>query len=325
MKFWPFRREARGFTEQRIEKAVSEVAGVSPSRKLAAVEAAAGVWERAFASAICPALPAHVLAVMGRSLLVTGEFAAHRNGNRWDVASDWDIRGDADRWDYRLSIPAPSTTITRRVSGASVLHVRIGSEPTRPWEGCSPLANSAATRDVLAAVERSLREEHSCPVGTVIAVSDPQGNAEVAATIGDLRGRVVLTEQSEGDLIGEGPGARNSWMPQRLGPNPDTETVSTRAAVERSIYAAAGIPPELMAGSTSETATREAYRRLVHATISPVGRLVSDELRRLGMDGTLDFEELRAADLQARTRGVGQLVTAGIAPERALEICGLGR
>ena len=323
---WPWSRpEARNYTESRVSEAVSNAAGQSASRKVAAVEAAAGAWERAFASANCPSIPAHVLAVMGRALLLRGQFVAHRNGTRWDVSDSWDIRGDTGHWQYRLSIAAPTTTLSRVANWESVLNVRIGAEPSRPWEGCSPLANSAATRDVLAEVERSLSEEHRCPVGSVIAVSDPEQNADVAATIGGLRGRVLLTEQSEGDLIGEGAGARNAWTPQRLGPNPDAETISARTAVEKSIYAASGIPPELMAGSTSETATREAYRRFVHSTIAPVGRLVSEELRRLGMDSTLDFEELRAAALQARTRGVGQLVTAGVEVERALEICGLGR
>ena len=85
---WPFRRETRNYTEQRVTEAVSRARGEPASRLVAAVEAAAGCWERAFASAICPSLPPNVLAVMGRALLTRGEFLAHRNGKRWDTASD---------------------------------------------------------------------------------------------------------------------------------------------------------------------------------------------------------------------------------------------
>ena len=66
------------------------------------------------------------------------------------------------------------------------------------------------------------------------------------------------------------------------------------------VLAACGVPPELVSGGDG-TSLREAYRRLLHATIAPLGRIVERELRDKVNPGiSLSFDSLFAADIQGR-------------------------
>ena len=191
----------------------------------------------------------------------------------------------------------------------------------RPWRGCSPLANSAASTALLKQVERSLTEEHSGPVGHVYGVPDPEGSQKVADEIGVLKGRAILAEATEMDLPGEGQGGRTSWKPNRIGPMPSEGTIAAREAVERSLLAAAGVSVELVQPSSGSDA-REGWRRFLFGTVAPAAAVVSAELRRLGLDGEIGFETLRASDLASRSRAYKQLVEAKMPDADARRIAG---
>ena len=92
-----------------------------------------------------------------------------------------------------------------------------------------------------------------------------------------------------------------------------------------SIHSACGIPIPLTLGTTDGTSMREAFRRFLHATISPIARLVETEIRQklLAPELALTFQELGAGDTMSKARGVGQLVKAGASLEDALETMGL--
>ena len=234
------------------------------------------------------------------------------------------MQGDSafpGRWRYRLTLPGPGSSITRNADADRVLHARIGCDPRRPWKGCSPLANAAATRGALERIERSLSEEHDGPVGSVIGVPDPETQTETANEIGQLKGRTILTEASELDLPGEGQQGRNNWKPNRIGPTPAAGTIQGREAVERSLLAACGVPTELVLSSSAGEG-REAWRRFLWATIAPAAAVVSAELTRIGLDGAIDFSQLNASDLAGRARAFGQLRKAELPEAEARRICG---
>ena len=69
------------------------------------------------------------------------------------------------------------------------------------------------------------------------------------------------------------------WGAVRYKPEPDEGVIKLHDETTQSLLAAAGVPIEL-ATSAEGTATREAWRRFLHATIQPLGLSVVSELRR---------------------------------------------
>lgn len=329
ISFAPYRpapETRESYTDEQVNVAVAAAKGTAASELTATVEAIARLWESAFASGVSDRLKPWQLAMIGRQLVLLGESVWFIGRGEILPTADHDVRGrsaDPRRWTYRLSLPAPDTTLQRSSVGADrVLHARIGAVRARPWRGCSPLTNAGATKGVLEQIERSLSEEHSGPVGHVIPVTDPENQQSTADEIGALKGRAILTEQSELDLPGEGPGGRSTWKPNRVGPQPASSTQAIRQDVERSLLAAAGVPSELTQ-PTSGSDAREAWRRFLWSSIAPAAAVVSAELTRLGLPSEIDFAALNASDLAGRARAYGQLVTNGVDEADARRLTGL--
>ena len=310
------------YTDQVVAASVARASGAKPSAAVAAIEAAAGLWERAFASARSETLTAGQLALIGRSLLLRGEAVWHvSRGRRLAPASSFAIQGGLfpESWTYRLNLAGPATTRTVSATAGTVFHARLGLSPTRPWAGCSPLTACKQTVDALAYVERSLAEEHSGPVGSIMAVADPEESTQVASAIGAAAGDVLLGESASTGLAGDP--SRNDWNPHRFGPAPSQGTTVSRDSLERAIWAACGVPVELLRPSSGVDA-REAWRRFLFSTVAPIGEIISAELKRLGLASELDWTELRASDLQSRARSYKQLTDSGVAAARAEQLCG---
>ena len=86
--------------------------------------------------------------------------------------------------------------------------------------------------------------------------------------------------------------------------------------------AACGVSPSLF-GSGDGTSAREAYRQLLFSTVLPLAKVVEAELKeRLHPGITLGFRELRAADVQARSRSYKALTDGGFSPQEAAEEVG---
>ena len=117
------------------------------------------------------------------------------------------------------------------------------------------------------------------------------------------------------------------WKPRRIGADPPETLATLRDGVGVTILGACGIPPSLATTPADGTAQRESFRRFLSSTIAPVARLVERELgEKLDEPGLrLEFEELRASDVQSRARAWRTLVGKdGKFPEgRASEIAGL--
>ena len=142
---WPFAKaeHRESATDAIVSALISQAGGssVSPSvEALASVEAAAGLWSRAFASAtVEPLTPAtmsltpSVLAAIGRGLAVRGEvvFEVTVNGavELTQVAS-WDISGGTrpETWRYAIKQPLPrGGYVKRSLPADAVLHLKYGT------------------------------------------------------------------------------------------------------------------------------------------------------------------------------------------------------
>ena len=65
------------------------------------------------------------------------------------------------------------------------------------------------------------------------------------------------------------------------------------------------------------------WRQLLLGTITFSGQVVAVELSAELFPVTLEWEELRASDLQGRARAIQSLAAAGVDQERSLEMAGL--
>ena len=138
---WPFAKveHRESATDAIVTALIAQAGGSSaaPSvEALGAVEAAAGLWARAFASAsVEPATPAtmaltpSVLAAIGRGLAVRGEavYAIEANGVvSLTQASAWTISGGTrpESWLYAVELPLPSGKVSKRTLPAGVYRTR---------------------------------------------------------------------------------------------------------------------------------------------------------------------------------------------------------
>ena len=122
---WPWKREKReqsSYTDTLVTLLTQQASGSLQSNPLAtgALEAAAGVVTRAFASAVIngpapytAALTPACMGLIGRALIRDGEIALaidvmDGEARLWPAA-DFDVHGgyDPESWYYRLNLPGP--------------------------------------------------------------------------------------------------------------------------------------------------------------------------------------------------------------------------
>ncbi|MCY4498406.1 MAG: hypothetical protein OXC14_14095 [Rhodospirillaceae bacterium] len=355
---WPWSREQRqaadttsstAYTDARIAAILAAAGGDAAAdvNAIAAAEVASGLWGRAFASASVEpltsatvALTPAVLELIGRELVRKGEalfeIAVMGGEARLVPVSWWDVYGDhqPESWEYQITLAGPDRTSTRRVRAERVVHVRYATTPTEPWRGVSPLAHSRTTSDLAAMLETRLSQEASAAVGAFVPVPTDGGaggeDDPLAVLKGDIsaaKGRTVLVETtSSGWSEGRQAAPARDWESKRFGANPPAVLDALRSNSARHVLAACGVPIELVEPAEGSGA-REAFRRFLHATISPVAALVRDELRHKldTPDLVLGFDGLFAADVQGRARAWRSLAgqEASLDPQTAARLVGL--
>ena len=209
MRMWPFGKfEQRESYTDAITAALFEAASggsVPPSvEALGSVEAAAGLWSRAFASAtVAPATPAtlaltpSVLAAIGRGLAVRGDVLfelAVDGGMVLTQASSWKVKGGnrPETWRYAVELPLPSGKVSKRTLPAeSVLHLRYATRPGAPWAGVSPLGMADETRALATWIEKRLAEEASTATSYVLPLPEAADVDKLKADIKGGRGRLA--------------------------------------------------------------------------------------------------------------------------------------
>ena len=331
------------YTEAIVRMLEAQASGTSvgdPSA-IAALEAAAGLYARCFAAAEVspPGLvgPA-VRALIGRNLIRSGE-SVHlievvRGSIRLVPVGSWLVAGpwSEDRWVYRLDTFGPSGSQVHYSSGDQVVHVRYAVDPSRPWEGISPLGWAATTGTLAAHLEQRLGEEAGGAVAHVLPVPQDGGDGEGADPLGKLkedirsaRGRTFLAETTSAGW-GEGRGAAPAadWQPRRIGANPPAVLQGLRSDVFGAVLSACGVPVSLFTDADG-TSQRESFRRFLTTGLEPLGQLVAAELSaKLDTPGIrFDFTGTYAHDLAGRAAAFQKLVAGGMALAEAVSLAGL--
>ena len=343
---WPWNREKResSYTDALVSLIVEQSSGATLAKPAAtaALEASAAIVARCFAAADVSApdqyreaLGPSTLSLIGRALIRQGEvlFAIEARNGRVVLlpAASWDVEGDADpaTWTYRLTLGGPSRLSTLEpVAANDMIHVRYQTDPEQPWRGIAPLASAAIAGRLSAETMTALADEVSGPRGflmpTPVDGNDPTITA-LKADIRALRGKVALVESTSSGWAADGSQQRpkSDWEVRRVGAAPGAPLIEQAALASREIYAACGVPLALVDESEG-TGQREGFRRLLHATIVPLGRIVAEELSaKFEAPISLSFDSLFAADLAGRARAFQSLVGGGMDVAKAASLAGL--
>ena len=344
---WPFnKRETRdsSYTDALIAQIVSQASGGTLARPsgTGALEASASIIARCFAAAdvsgpdeFTAALGPSMLSMIGRGLIRQGEalFAIEVREGRVVLipAASWDVTGEHDpaSWTYRLTLGGPSRLTTLEpVPSNGMIHVRYQVDPERPWRGVAPLASAAIAGRLSAETMQALSDEASGPRGFLLPSPVDGADPTVAtlkADIRALRGKVALVESTSSGWAADGAAQRpkGDWEVRRLGAAPGAPLIAQAELASREVFAACGVPYSLV-GQSEGTGQREGFRRLMHATVTPLARIVAEELtRKFEVDIGLSFDGLFAADLAGRARAFQSLVNGGMDVAKAAGLAGL--
>ena len=292
-----------------------------------ALEAAAGVISRAFASATPMIagtsapwfLPPGLMASVARDVVVRGEALLVQVSGAMVRASHWEIRGataDENRWQYRAQVSAPDgmAIVTRR--GNDVAHPRYSSDAERPWFGIAPMERATAAGALAGAAEKRIGEEAAASVGHLLPIPRAGDDDDVDALkqdLGQLRGKTAIVETTQAGW-GEGRAAapQSDYKPQRIGANWPSTAPMIYSASQQTVLAALGVPVELLTVADG-TGQREAWRRCLHGTIEPLGRIIAGECSKLASGQvTFDFDRLAASDIAGRARAFQSMVGEGM-------------
>ena len=344
---WPWsNRETRdsSFTDTLVQTIVAQASGATHAQPAStgALEASASIVARCFAAAsvagpdqFVAALGPSTLSMIGRSLIRQGEilFAIEIREGRVVLlpAASWDVEGDADpaSWSYRLTLGGPSRLTTLEpVAANSMVHVRLQADPEQPWRGVSPLASAALAGRLSAETVMALADEASGPRGYLLPSPVDGADPTITALKSDiraLRGKVALVESQSAGWAADGSQTRpkGDWEARRLGASPGAPLIEQAGLASREVFAACGIPLSVVTDSEG-TGQREGFRRLLHSTIMPLAKIVSEELTdKFEVPISLSFDGLFAADLAGRARAFQSLVGGGMAVEKAAALAGL--
>ena len=277
-----------------------------------------------------PALNAGTLAAMGRRLLMRGQFVAElqvRGGVVHLVeAQQWEVTGGSnpDSWQWELTFDGPSRQDRRTLGASRVLNLVYATDPTRPWQGSGPLNAAGITQGLLIHTETRLAQEANAPAHNLVPIPDTTQAGTLQDDLRRADGRLMLVDSTAdwGDGAENRPGG--DWQIRRFGSNPPQGAIELRAAAERSILAAAGVPVSVLSESDG-TKAREDFRRFLHSTMMPLGKLVAAQLdRALGVSGiAFDWRDLGAGDISGRARSFAQLVGAGMSLQEAAANTGI--
>ena len=320
-------------TQERAEAAASAQSGAT-----AALEMCAGTVGRGFASAevtgraiVANALTPDCLQIIGRSMVRNGGSCWYINigdmGIRLMPAHEYDVTGGPDplTWEYRLTLAGPtSTEIMNHVPADMVCHFRYASDPYQPWLGLSALDVAYLSGKLSAELVQALGYEAGGSVARLMPVAndaDSPANEKLRANIKAAKGRVALF--TAGDLDNVGSGVKVDGQSHRLGAEPPASLVALYEAASREVMACNGFNPALFTAGDAAS-LRESWRLGLFGVISPLGKLVEAEIRgKMDPSIKLQWGELRASDLQTRSRAVKQLADAGIPTEAALTVAGI--
>ena len=297
-----------------------------------ALESAAGAVGRAFAGAdiasesptVRAALHPDLLEMFGRQLIRSGEMVCYLDSTGGELAiipaQSHNVMGGPtpSSWRYDLTLGGPSVTQSYRdIAAERVLHLRYAAHPSTPWRGQSPLEVASLAGRLSANTVKALADESGGPLANLIGLpldGDHPSIAPFKKAIGEARGRVATIENGDWNASN---GAFVDLVPKRLGPTPPQGLVELMQQASNEIYSAIGINPAMMTAGDAAS-LRESWRLFLFGVVAPLGRKVAAELNaKLGDGVEMEWQELRASDIQGRSRSLAGLVNAGATLESA--------
>lgn len=310
--------EDRNYTDIITDALVDAAANPISDAYVGALETAAGQLSRAFASATLSGagrliFTPWVMAQIGRALVESGEAVWYRRALGLVRAESYSIL-PSGRYEFQGRTRPPDR----------VFHVRWNLEP-ETGRGLGPLGLARTLRSMLQRLEKSLGNEANASVGYLLPVpEDPDSPRmqKVKAQLASLEGRIAMAETIAGGWGQSGPAPREDFKLARLGPNIPDSSVRLFVAAREAVLSACGFPVSL-AQEADGTAQREAWRRYLHGSVAPLGRLVATEAARIGLPITIDFDALFASDISGRARAFQSLVGGGMDLAQAAAISGL--
>ena len=317
--------EQRNYTELLTNALVEAATTDEGLGYISALETSAGALSRAFAAGIVEGANAEMftpwtMAQIGRSLVETGETIWYRPaGNRLIRVDNYGIQPSGT---YQLNINGADPIVT---GPDRVLHVRWNVDVSS-GRGVGPLTTARVLKQLMNKLEVSIGNELNAAVGYLLPIptDGASGNIEsLKADIANLKGKIAVIEtarQAWGQGMNQGP--RNEYALDRLGPDIPDSSVRLFESATRAVFTACGFPVSL-AIDADGTGQREAWRRYLHGTVAPLGRLVIQAASDISLSVSLDWQNLFASDITGRARAFQSLVGAGMDINQAATASGL--
>ena len=304
--------EKRSFTDGQLRYLLAQseglVAGIS-----AAEEIAAGIIGRAFASAEVTneLLDPETMLQIGRDLMLAGESV-------WRVQ----VRPRPLEWQNSYELKNGAYTFPDGVSAApSVLHVRYAWDRIT-GRGQAPLDGAPGLRDMARQILHGLEKESRAKSGYLLPVPvDKEAADGLRQDLKEMDGRIATIETGKGGF-GD-PQNKTDYKQVRVGFDASAGAAQMFLHSQNLALVALGIPTELAFERSDGTATREAWRRCLHGTIQPLGRLVETAAARAGVPVKISFDALMASDISGRARAFGSLVNGGMDIPDAQAVAGI--
>ena len=323
---------AESYTGARTEAGYSaaETAAVDASN-LAIVETCVGLIAGPFLVCQVAGFPISLITlhVMARDALLCGNSVWAINTNsgalRLQRASKFDVLGnspDPEDWMYDLELKAPKATIKRRLSAASVVHIRVNPDADKPWVGKAPWQSANLTAGAMVRLEQATGDEANLSAGRIWTAPDGSTQGQLnamAKSIGALKGGYNVIAESTGQNFGQGggrgqPAPAQDWKPNSTGPAYPQANVQMRQMIEASIAGVYGVGGGIVSVNTSAGALGAIKRLSFLNKTLPLAALLAEELSEKLAPLTIGWDNLadQSVDIQLRGRAaaaVGELVT----------------
>lgn len=335
MKLWPWAKpEMRaGYSDAYVDAVLAAASGdgAAAVAETAAAELAAGLFERAFASAKVmpdnPAITPQYLAEAGRALVLRGEHVSMIDMVDGRVmlrsASRHEVRG-VRALTYRLTIDGPDGEFVRVVPADGVVHLRFSTDPGRPWRGIGPLARAGLSSRTAAALELRLGQESNARVGYLLPVPVDGQDEKVEhlrRDLAQLKGQAALVETtSAGWDQGRSQAPQRDMVPSRVGANPPAALVQLRQQSFDHVLAACGVPLPLSNAAADGLTVIRAYSRFTINTVEPIAKVVAGELSdKLAASVEFSFPSYRR-NPESQSRIINTLTSSGVPLPEALAL-----